>query len=482
VNTLYQIVNNVTYQAGAHAIRAGADVTFNDDRITYPRASRGSYTFASLDAFLAGTYNNLGFTQTFGPSVVSQRNPNVGAFVQDEWKIAPALTLNAGLRYDLQFLDTIETDGDNLSPRVGLAWSPFGRQRTIVRAGAGLFFDRVPLRPLANAILSAENTTDLSRLRQIIVSLSPTQSGAPVFPDVLPSAVPSGTLVNLTTMDPDLENAYSRQANVEVEQQVGDRTSVSIAYEYLRGAGLLMSINQNVPRCIASGANNGCRPIAEYANNSQYTAAGESAYHGLHVSVAQRPASWGQYRVSYSRSKGMNNVGEFFFSGPIDPFDLSKDWGRSDNDLRHRLVVSGSVETPGSAAGGLWERIAGGWQLSGLVQAYSSPPFNISSGVTTLQGTAGRPIVDGAFITRNAGDGSPFVSVNARLTRTFPLTSRARLQAMVEGFNLTNHVNVVGRNGNFGRGTYPSEPAAGFGRATAVGEPRSLQLAARLVF
>jgi hypothetical protein len=84
-------VTNLSHQTGAHALRAGADVLYNNDRITYPRANRGSYTFSSLANFLAGRYNNAGFTQTFGPSEVSQTNPNVGVYVQDEWKIDPAL-------------------------------------------------------------------------------------------------------------------------------------------------------------------------------------------------------------------------------------------------------------------------------------------------------------------------------------------------------------------------------------------------------
>ena len=63
-----------------------------------------------------------------------------------------------------------------------------------MRAGAGLFYDRVPLRALANALLSAGNTTDLTSLRQVAVSLSPTQASAPVFPNILPGVVPSVTL------------------------------------------------------------------------------------------------------------------------------------------------------------------------------------------------------------------------------------------------------------------------------------------------
>jgi hypothetical protein len=135
-NTLYQLVTNLSHQTGAHALRAGADVLYNNDRITYPRANRGSYTFSSLANFLAGRYNNAGFTQTFGPSEVSQTNPNVGVYVQDEWKIDPSLTLNAGLRYDLQFLDTIDSDANNLSPRAGVVWAPFDARQTLVRASA----------------------------------------------------------------------------------------------------------------------------------------------------------------------------------------------------------------------------------------------------------------------------------------------------------------------------------------------------------
>ena len=94
----------------------------------------------------------------------------------------------------------------------------------------------------------------------------------------------------------------------------------------------------------------------------------------------------------------MNNVGEFFFSSPIDPFDLSKDWGRSDDDQRHRLVISGALQSPSEAPTSPIEYLTHGFQLSAMLQAYSALPLNITSGVTTIQGTAGRPIVDGVFI------------------------------------------------------------------------------------
>src|SRR5688500_13081534 len=98
VNTLYQVVNNLSHHAGAHAFRAGVDALYNDDQITYPRSVRGAYTFSSLANFLSGTYNNAGFTQTFGVSEVAQTNPSIGVYVQDEWKAGAQLTLNLGVR------------------------------------------------------------------------------------------------------------------------------------------------------------------------------------------------------------------------------------------------------------------------------------------------------------------------------------------------------------------------------------------------
>src|SRR6185295_6540398 len=112
----------------------------------------------------------------------------------------------------------------------------------------------------------------------------PTQTGAPVFPNILGAIVPTTTLVNFTTIDRHLQNAYSDQASVEIEQQLSASSKIAVGYDHLRGRNLIMQINQNVPACSASGNNNGCRPNPAYANNNQYSAVGSSVYDGLHVS------------------------------------------------------------------------------------------------------------------------------------------------------------------------------------------------------
>ena len=118
-----------------------------------------------------------------------------------------------------------------------------------------------------------------------------------------------------------------------------------------------MSINQNVPTCVAAGTNNGCRPNPTYANNSQYSSAARLELSRPARVVRAAAGAWGNYRVSYTLSKSMNNVGEIFFSSPIDPFDLSKDWGRSDDDQRHRLVLNGAVNSPMAPATTAWEQL-----------------------------------------------------------------------------------------------------------------------------
>jgi outer membrane receptor protein involved in Fe transport len=452
---------------GPHTFRAGVDFLDNETAITYPRSFRGSYSFSSLTNFLQGTYNNSGFTQTFGPSSISQNNPNLGLFAQDEWKLSSQLTLNLGVRYDVQFLDSIAIDTNNISPRAGFALAPFASRRTVIRGSFGLFYDRVPLRALANALLSAGNTSDPSKLRQISVTLSPGQTGAPVFPNILNALTP--TLGNFTTMNPHMQNAYSEQSSAGIEQQIGTRGTFSVEYQHLRGLHLIAAVNQNVPTCVASGGNNGCRPNSGYANNSQYSPAADSRFNALNVSFVQRPSRWGSYRISYSYSKALDDVGEFFFSAPIDNFDIWQDWSRSDDDQRHRITVDGVAHSHG-------------FEWSGMLQYYSALPLNITSGVTTIQGTAGRPIVKGVFLSRNAGIGNDFFSLGTRLRRTFSITERVRLDAMAEAFNLLNHRNNLTINGAFGSGAYPSSPSSSFGQITAVNDSRVMQLVLRMGF
>jgi hypothetical protein len=129
-----------------------------------------------------------------------------------------------------------------------------------------------------------------------------------------------------------------------------------------------------------------------------------------------------------------------------------------------------------------------------MLQYYSALPFNITSGVQSLQGSTGRPRADGgtsaanfdvrsvSFVERNAGAGSDFFTLNLRVSRAFRLGGGIKLEGLAEAFNVTNRVNNLTRTTSFGAGSYPSNPASNFNQITAVGDPRTLQFGGRLSF
>ena len=247
---------------------------------------------------------------------------------------------------------------------------------------------------------------------------------------------------------------------------------MSVAYQHLRGIHLLLSQNQNVPSC-TSGFNL-CRPDARFGNNSQYKSLGDSYFDGLLVSWNQRPNSWLSYRLSYTFSKAIDDVGQFFFSSPQNNFNIAADRALSDNDQRHRLTFSGTVQSPGKS---MWLR---DFSLSTILSYNSALPFNVQTGSDNNGDTNANDRPPG--LGRNTARAFDFLGLDIRLSRSFQLTERLRLESMVEGFNTINRVNRLLPNNTFGNGEYPSNPAPGFGAPTAVNNAREVQLALRLRF
>jgi hypothetical protein len=498
---LYEIVDNVSHQAGPHALRVGADFLFNDLTITFPMSNRGSYAFSSLANFQAGKYST--FTQVFGNFVVPQTNPNFGMFAQDEWKVTPRLTLNAGVRYDLQWLKSISLDTRNVSPRFGFAWSPSGTRATVLRGSFGLFYDRVPLRALSNALESDGNGTAITASTLATLSLAYGQSGAPVFPNIVSGytalTLPPTLRLSLSTMDPHMKNAYSEQISLEIDQQITSTSNLAIAYQHLRGLDILIDVNLNTPTCTAAtDPINLCRPNPSYANNKQYYPGADSYYDGLTVSYVQRPIRYGSFRLSYTWSKAIDDVSEFFFSAPVNNYNIGEDRSLSDDNQKHRVVVDGTLHTSFASSQTLTGRLTHGYELGGTLTYYGAFPFNITSGASAnttanIQGTSLRPCLPGqaagcalalpgTMIGRNAGVGFPSFNINLRLSRTFAMGERFRLQGIAEAFNAVNTRNDLFPTGNFGTGTYPTSPSSTFGTPTAAADPRSFQFAARLSF
>jgi hypothetical protein len=465
---LYELVDNITVERGAYSLKFGADFLYNRVNITFPGATLGTYTFSSLANFQAGRYAQ--FQQAFGEPSQFQSNPNLGFFAQDEWRALPSLTINAGLRYDLQWLpDPIETDTNNIAPRIGLAWAP-GDRKTVIRAGYGIYFERIPLRATSNAL-----QRDGSKYR--VAQFSFGQAGAPVFPSVA-AAFPAGFLPSVTTIDPKIENAYTQQANLQIERELTASVSLSVGYLHTRGLHLILSRNVNVPRFpVSAGVPNQGRPNPNFANISRYESSGDSYYNGLTVSLNRRFKRWAGARLSYTFSKALDNTGNAFFFTPQDNFNLRDDRGRSDNDQRHVLAASGSLAAPETASGGLLRRIVAGFQLSSIFRYGSALPFNIVTGADRNLDTNvnDRPVGVG----RNTGKGFDFASFDMRLSRRIRFAERLGLEVIAEGFNMFNRANFQLPNGTFGTGATPN---ANFGRPTAAADPRQIQFGLRLSF
>jgi len=468
---LVQVADTITIQHGAHVIKGGGDLLYNRATVLFPGAIQGLYTFTSLANLQRGVYQQ--YQQAFGSESVRQSNPNVGLYVQDEWRPRSALTVTGGIRYDVQDLpDPIALDANNVSPRLGVAWAP-GTARTVIRASGGLYFDRIPLRATANA-LQRDGVT----YRTAVLSFG--QPGAPVFPTSL-AAFPNDLLTAITSIDPDIQNGRTGQFGLQVERALGRAASLTAGYTWLRGQGIIMSRNINPPtltpaQASALGVANLGRPNPDFGNINQYQSIGDSWYDGLTLAFSTRDAAWGRTRVSYTLSTSTDTAGNAFFQTPQDNGNIAAEKGPSDNDQRHRLIVSGEFGSggPGTTRAA---RLTGGVRLGYVFSWVAGAPFNVVAGSDLNNDTTNndRP----AGVARNSGRLPATSTLDVRLSRSFTLGHGTRVELLAEAFNVLNHTNILNVNNTFGIG---ATPLPTFGQPTLAGDPRQVQLGARWSF
>jgi hypothetical protein len=246
----------------------------------------------------------------------------------------------------------------------------------------------------------------------------------------------------------------------------------------VRGRQIIMSRNINVPtltpaQAAARGVANLGRPNPDFANVSRYESIGDSWFDGLTLSLSTRGAAWGGVRLSYTLSKAEDTAGNAFFSTPQDSFNVAAERGPSDNDQRHRLVVSGTIGEGASRAG----RALAGLQFGYVVSYATGVPFNVVAGSDLNNDTNNndRP----AGVGRNSERQQAVSSVDLRVSRAFTISGTHRLEVMLEAFNVLNRVNILAVNNTFGTG---ATPLASFGQPTLAGDPRQMQLGLRWSF
>lgn len=530
-----QIADTLTFVAGNHTMKGGFDVNKDDILNYFPGNFFGSFTFNSL----ADYANNkpARFIQAFpgegtsGPTTHPDITEYAG-FVQDEWRVLPTLTLNGGLRYDFQGIaqpsvhnpdaqlaaagiDTsvVPEDHNNFAPRLGFAWTPNASNRTVVRGGYGIFYGRTP----AIMIGTAHSNNGINV--QTITFDATKGDPMPVYPEIF-AAMPSGATLpkpTIVVFDKDFENPKVQQASFGVEQALFNDLSVGVNYQYVKGSDLPRSADINIGESTMvttpvfdgiSGASLGdvtykkyssTRPFSHFGRIIEFQSTAHSKYNGLTFDVQKRFANNWQARLAYTYSKVKDDRPDATSVVPgtddakniQDAFDIHGDWGPGDNDVRHRVVLSGVWSLDSYAANlqsAAMKALASGWTISGIASYQSGQPYTAL--VNADLNNDGNNRNDRApGLGRNSFNLPSQISVDPRITRDINMFGGTRLQLIAEAFNILNRSNVNGVRTTYysydsknNKLLLQSDPKTGFGTPTLSAGPRIIQLAAKVTF
>ena len=530
----YQVVDNVSFIIGNHAVKVGGDINYVRDKINNPANFGGSYSYANaltygrdLIALDNGVEarNYTRYTQSFGLPGLIFSTTDYSAFIQDQWRVRKNVTVNYGLRYDLQRLpepiapnpDIPETTrinqaNSNFGPRIGVAWDIFGDQKNLVRGGYGIYYGRTPNGTIFNALTQtglrdANGLPDLTRT-VVGISVSPTTTGAPVFPQILSNFPASlSTSTNVFRLDPDYKNPRLQEFNIGFEREIFNNLSVSASFIYTKGERLPVTFDTNLPEpaftrnyqlpdgttfAVPFGAGvtctivptsgscptanrvnvNASRPNPNLGAIELQQTIGETYYKALFFEVKRRFAQNFQFNVAYTLAKAENlsGTGNGSGSGSESPFGGSDLFNQFDNtrnraaaptDQRHRFVFNGiwqllKVETDNKFARALFN----GYQLSGIFTGESGRPYSANISIPTISFTQNgqiyTPFSGGTLglgglslapnVERNSIYGDANYKVDLRLSRKFNITEKAQVELIGEGFNIFNRSNFNGFN------------------------------------
>ena len=497
----FQLSDTVHHDHGSHALKLGADVLVDRVQFFTGQDFSGSYDFGSLESLgrsLSGQPQPVpsdDYTQAFSGfgehGVTTYPNfTSVASFVEDTWRIRPSLTLNLGLRYDLQLIDkppvrnpsmallaadldtsVLPTDMHNFAPRLGIAWS--ADNRLVLRAGYGIFYALTPSALTAraffqNGITAQPRTFDGNSSLASLIPAYPNSFCGPPDPSGLPPncAPPAegAALPTLQLFSSHYHQPYVQQGSLGLEVQASNEISLSASYIVSKGTHLqqIRDVNlagtdlgtiaiANTNTVLSYRVFQDSRPISGFDRILVFNSDANSIYHGLAVQVNKRFSQNFHLLASYTLSKVIDNNPNVYALNPgpeasglvQDPTHPQSDRGRGSNDQRHRYAT-GVVWTLnyGSGLPKVARGVLQGWELSGILTAQSGQPY---SGLINFDLNN-----DGVFATdrtpglgRNTFYMPASVSLDPRLTRNINLGERAKVQIIWEAFNVLNHANIT---------------------------------------
>ena len=456
-----------------------------------------------------------------GNPMVYGGQADMGAFLADDWRLRPNLTLSWGLRYETQ---TNTSDRRDFAPRVAVAWSPGagpnGASKTVLRAGSGIFYDRFAL----TNTLAAERYNGTTQQQYIITN-----------PDSFPSIPPIGSASAAAASEIErvsgrLRAPYIMQSTVGLERQLPGKTKLAVTYANSHGLHLLRSrdINEPFPGTFDPAVQgSGVFPFGNTAPLFLIESAGLYNQNQLILNVTTTATRNISLSASYTLNRARSNT-DGVNTFPANQYSLAGEYGPAANDIRQRVSVNGSINTKWNLS------------LSPFVVIQSGPPFNLTVGEdlygTTLlnarPGFADSPGQPGAIQTpyglldpnptpaerlvpRNFGRGPGSLLVNLRVSKTIGFGREETASAKAAGSgssglrgffatapaphpynlvismamrNIINHTNpgpIIGNIASplFGQANQPSDATAlGGGGFSESANNRRLELQARFTF
>ncbi len=527
INNAYQIEDTFSWfipaRTGTHDVRAGFQYQYSNDVSTAQDNMNGTFVIPSNGPFNTNdprTYPEQLTIRVPGPSDFLLRAYFLGAFLQDKWRLNDRLTVNIGLRYDLERIPIDEVDNprfaskkdypvdtNNVAPRIGLAYDPTAKGKTVIRGGFGRFYDKTHFE-LVTAIITAGvfSKSFVASFPTGPVDPGPSNGRLPTNPflvngpvvnrNLLNQMFPPGSRVRNTGVvfldNADRRVPYTDQVSIGAERALRDDLSASVDYVHAFGRDQFMSLDLN-PGVRADTSRTGRIDRIDPNFRDQVLTrvnTGRTEYDAVEFQIEKRFTKDYSFRVSYTWSDSRGNTSgagaaqiPFQFLGDT---NLDKNQGPTDFDRRHNFVFSGSAVVPYTR----------GLTFSTVVRYLSGLPFTIqdTSVDPDRNGILLDPLSPGTYsgsgtnaITidnkggRNGARGPDFFETDIRLGYRFALgaigLNKGYLEVFGEIFNLTNRANFQNPTGD--------KRSTSFLLVTTLREgavPRTGQLGARFVF
>ncbi len=405
---LFQEGDDLTYVAGRHNVKLGADIRRIQDNEITSSNSRGDYTFVDIPAFLTNKPSRFDAPAPGSDAYRGLRETMFGTYLQDDFKVTQRLTLNLGLRYEaisnprevngkmtnlLNLSDpapTVLKDSffsvakKDFQPRVGFAWGLNGSGKTVLRAGAGIFHDHIL--PYSYAAFASGYPPFFTTLSDLTNPVFPLDTNLTAAPPPQFGGFPTGAIKEAT------KNSY----NLTLQQQVMNNTVLEVAYigsesHHLQRNGEwnpIAPINGVFPAaadanaCRAKTVVVGCRINPNFASLTVARFDANANYNALQIALKRRGSSGLQYQVFYTYSKSIDTkstlAGGESRQEPntvMDFLNPGRDRGRSSFDARHNFVPTITYPLPFRFQQKALGVILGGWTLNGIGTFRSGEPF-----------------------------------------------------------------------------------------------------------